>query len=180
MGSNDPSVATRQSDYPLVERMVREAPWFGRGGGTYIAPNAIDILDNEYLKMMIEFGLVGAVLIILFYMLLPVCLAFTARHRALRPATKELGAALGAAATVSLVCAATFDAFSFPMFGGLQALIVGLIGAYWRFVRTEELTVLGESVISENGREAIDEPGSPETSADRLRATTVPDSPNPY
>jgi branched-subunit amino acid transport protein AzlD len=138
MGSNDPSVATRQSDYPLVERLVSQAPWFGRGGGTYLAPNAIDILDNEYLKMMIEFGLIGAVLIIVFYMIFPVTLAFTARGRSRNEQTRELGAALGASAAVSLVCAATFDAFSFPMFGGLHALIVGIIGAYWRFVRVEE------------------------------------------
>ena len=181
MGSDDPSVATRQSDYPLVERLVREAPWFGRGGGTYIAPNAIDILDNEYLKMMIEFGLIGAILIIVSYMIFPVCLAFTARHRAPRAATKELGAALGAAATVSLVCAATFDAFSFPMFGGLQALIVGLIGAYWRFVRVEEQTVLGGPDSSHGKRREVDD-GAPHAAdpADRHPLTAVPDSPNPH
>lgn len=137
-GSNDSSIATRQGDYPLVERLVREAPWFGRGGGTYIAPNAIDILDNQYLKMMIEFGLVGAVVISLMYFIFPTILAFVARKRARTEASRDLGAALGAAAAVASLCAATFDSLSFPVFAGLQALIVGMIGAYWRLVRAEE------------------------------------------
>ena len=31
-GTGDPSVAYRVSDYPLVERFLEQAPWFGRGG----------------------------------------------------------------------------------------------------------------------------------------------------
>ena len=34
-GTIDSSVAYRVSDYPVVERFLEQAPWFGRGGGTY-------------------------------------------------------------------------------------------------------------------------------------------------
>jgi O-antigen ligase len=40
-GTSDASVATRVSDYPLVEHLLQQAPWFGRGGWTYIPDNAL-------------------------------------------------------------------------------------------------------------------------------------------
>ena len=59
-GTKDPSVAYRVSDYPVVERFLEQAPWFGRGGWTYQPDNAINILDNQYLKTAVELGLVGS------------------------------------------------------------------------------------------------------------------------
>ena len=38
---------------------MQGAPWLGRGGGTYLAPDATRILDNQYLKSAIETGLIG-------------------------------------------------------------------------------------------------------------------------
>src|SRR5207244_9043714 len=38
-GASDNSVAHRVNNYSLVEQMVRQRPWFGQGGGTYIAGN---------------------------------------------------------------------------------------------------------------------------------------------
>jgi hypothetical protein len=46
-GTGDASVASRVSDYPLVEHLLQEAPWFGRGGWTYIPDNVINVLDNQ-------------------------------------------------------------------------------------------------------------------------------------
>src|SRR5262249_55670794 len=60
-GTSDQSIATRVGDYPLVERLVQQRPWFGQGGGTYFADNMIDILDNQFLKTAIEYGLVGVI-----------------------------------------------------------------------------------------------------------------------
>lgn len=138
MGSSDPSVSYRQNDYPLAERLITGAPWFGQGPGTYLPVRPIDIFDNEYLKMMVEFGLLGAIAVVIAYFIFPVVIAFGARKRSTSPDARLLGAALGSAAAVTLVCSATFDALSFPMFAGLHALIVGLIGAYWRLIRAEE------------------------------------------
>ncbi len=130
-GTSDPSVATRVNDYPLVERLVREAPWFGHGGGTYFADNAYDILDNQYLKTAIELGMVGFVALVLFF-LVPLATALTARRRTRDPELRLLCSALVGAALTAAVCSVTFDSFSFPMIPGVHALVIGLIGACWR------------------------------------------------
>lgn len=135
-GTNDASVASRVSDYPLVERLVALHPWFGQGGGTYIADNAIDILDNEYLKTAIELGLVGfAAVLVLF--LVPVIAAFIARAHTRDPERRLLLSALAGSAVSATACAFTFDAFSFPMFANVFALVLGLIGAAWRLTADE-------------------------------------------
>jgi hypothetical protein len=130
-GTSDMSVATRVSDYPLVERLVHQAPWFGQGGGTYIPGNVFDILDNQYLKTAIELGLVGLVALAA-YFLVPAIVALTARRRSSDPELRLLCAALAGAALAAAACSFTFDSLSFPMFANVHALIVGLIGAGWR------------------------------------------------
>ena len=79
-GTSDPSVAYRVTDYPLAERFVQEAPWFGRGGGTYVVENSIAVFDNQYLKTAVELGLVGVVALAAFF-LVPMIAALVARRR---------------------------------------------------------------------------------------------------
>jgi O-antigen ligase len=134
-GTSDPSVATRVTDYPLVEAFVQKAPFFGRGGGTYIADNAIDILDNQFLKTAIELGLVGVVALTIFFVV-PVIVALSARRRSSDPELRLLCAALAGAALAGTACSFTFDSLSFPMFANVEALVVGLIGAAWRLAVT--------------------------------------------
>jgi O-Antigen ligase len=136
-GTSDLSVATRVSDYPLVERLVHEAPWFGQGGGTYIPDNVFDILDNQYLKTAIELGLVGVVALAAFF-LVPVVVALVARRRSGDPELCLLCAALSGAALAAAVCSFTFDSLSFPMFANVHALVIGLIGAGWRLAAGHE------------------------------------------
>jgi hypothetical protein len=130
-GTSDMSVATRVADYPLVEGLVQAAPWFGHGGGTYIAANAFTILDNQYLKTAIELGLVGVV-VLAAYFLVPFFAALIARRHAGDPELQLLCAALAGAALAATVCSLTFDSLSFPMFTNVHALVIGLIGAGWR------------------------------------------------
>jgi O-antigen ligase len=130
-GTSDPSVATRVTDYPLVEAFVQKAPFFGRGGGTYIADNAIDILDNQFLKTAIELGLVGVIALTAF-LVVPVIVALGARRRSGDPELRLLCAALAGAALAGTACSFTFDSLSFPMFANVEALVIGLIGAAWR------------------------------------------------
>ena len=148
LGSDDSSVATRQNDIPIVERMVTESPWVGHGPGTYLAEVPNDNLDNQYFGMFIEFGVIGTVAIALAYLLLPAVVVFAARKRIGDEATRTLGAALGGAALVGFAVAATFDSFGFPMYAGAFTLVVGMIGAYWRLAETTP---------------RLDTPGPPET-----------------
>jgi O-antigen ligase len=131
-GTADNSIAHRVSEYPYVEHLVREAPWFGQGGGTYIVQE-IHILDNEYLTTTIQLGLLGLAALI-FYLLWPALAALVARGRTTDPALRDLCVALGGAELAAVVCSGTFDSLSFPLFVSVQALVAGLIGAVWLLV----------------------------------------------
>lgn len=136
-GTGDDSVKARVFDYPEVERLVQQAPWFGHGGGTYLPEYPMYILDNQYLKTAIELGLVGVVALAA-YFVVPLISAFVARRHSRDPELRMLCAALAGAALAATVCSLTFDSLSFPMFSNVYALVVGLIGACWR------LAVAGE------------------------------------
>jgi O-antigen ligase len=139
-GTADQSIATRVDDYPMVERLVRETPWFGRGGGTYLPDNAIDILDNQFLKTAIELGLFGVFALAAFF-LVPALAALVARRHSRDPELRLLLAALAGSALTATFCSLTFDSLSFPMFTNVHALILGMIGAGWRLVRAEAKAV---------------------------------------
>jgi O-antigen ligase len=121
---------------------VAKAPWFGQGGGTYIAKSAVYIFDNQYLTTAIELGLVG-VAALAFFFLWPAIAALVARKRTANPELRDLAAALAGAALAAVVCSATFDSLSFPMFANVQALVFGLIGAVWLVVDGERKTAQG-------------------------------------
>jgi hypothetical protein len=135
-GTRDDSVMARIYDYPEVERLVHQAPWFGHGGGTYLPDNPMYILDNQYLKTAIELGLVGA-LILVAYFLVPVICALVARRHSNDPELRLLCAALAGAGLAAGACSVTFDSLSFPMFSNVYALVIGLIGACWRLAAVE-------------------------------------------
>jgi O-antigen ligase len=135
-GDSDPSVAHRTNNYPYVEQLVRQAPWLGQGPDTYI-PIELHVLDNQYLTTAIELGLLGVVATA-FYLVCPVVVALAARRRAIDPELRDLCAALAGASLAAVLCAATFDGFSFPMFFNLQALIAGLAGAVWLLASKEQ------------------------------------------
>jgi cell division protein FtsW (lipid II flippase) len=145
-GNSDDSVKARVYDYPEVERLVSQAPWFGHGGGTYLPENPMYILDNQYLKTAIELGLVGVVVLAAFF-LVPFIAALVARRRTGDPDLRLLCAALAGAALAAGVCSVTFDSLSFPMFSNVYALVIGLIGACWR------LAAAGAPPQSRHGRE---------------------------
>jgi O-antigen ligase len=135
MGGSDGSITHRTGNYPYVEQLVRHAPWFGHGGGTYI-PDSVHILDNQYLKTAIELGLIGVLAVAMLF-LLTMMAALTARKRSNIPELRLLCAALAGSALAAAVASATFDSLSFPMFYNLFALVMGLTGACWRLAQTE-------------------------------------------
>jgi len=135
-GTSDPSVSHRTNNYPYVEQLVHQAPWLGQGPGTYISIE-LHVLDNQYLTSAIELGVLGLVALV-FYLAWPFVTALAARRRATDPALRDLCAALAGAALAAVLCMATFDGFSFPMFFNLQALIAGLAGAAWMMASKEQ------------------------------------------
>jgi O-antigen ligase len=129
-GTADSSVAHRTNNYPYVEQLVQQAPWLGQGGGTYIPHSAVNILDNEYLTTAIQLGLLG-LFALAFFLIWPAVAALVARKNSTDPKLRDLCAALAGAEFAAVVCSATFDSLSFPMFVNVQALVAGLCGAVW-------------------------------------------------
>jgi O-antigen ligase len=128
----DPSVQTRTDDYQFVGELVSHHRLLGYGGGTYLPADAFAIFDNAYLKWLVEFGYVGLVVLVVFYMLLPVASAITIRRRTAVEEYGLLAAALSAGLAGAAVASATFDAFAFPTQASTQALFIGLVGALWQ------------------------------------------------
>lgn len=139
--TTDPSIATRVNNYPRVARLIDLRPVFGVGPGNYVAENALQILDNQYLNATVSMGIVGLIGVAV-YLLLP---AITAVHTARNAASPELRSLAGAAAgalAVAGVCSITFDSLSFPVFALAYPLLVGLSGAIWRIVAEESAHAL--------------------------------------
>jgi hypothetical protein len=138
--TSDLSIQHRTNNYPYVEQLVRQAPWLGQGGGTYIpvtTASSVHILDNQYLTTAIELGLLGMAALF-FYLSWPAIVAFAARHHTANPELRDLCAALAGADLAAMICTATFDGSSFPMFFNLQPMIAGLTGAAWLIAHEEE------------------------------------------
>lgn len=133
-GTEDPSITNRLDNYPRVVALVREAPWLGRGGGTFLPDDATRILDNQYLKSAIELGLPGLLAIVLFF-LVPALAAAQARRWAADEPLRSLTAALAGGCLAAAVGAYAFDAFSFAQFASVHAVVVGLAGTFWRGTR---------------------------------------------
>ena len=105
------------------------SPVVGRGFSTFLPEYRI--LDNQYLGLAIETGLLG---LTAFLALLAASLR--AAHWARRTAPDLLGAQLGAGLLGSVAAGsatlALFDGLSFSMSAGMLFLVIGLAGACHR------------------------------------------------
>jgi O-antigen ligase len=129
-GSSDPSIQHRTNNLPYVEGLVRHAPWFGSGGGTYL-PDYLHVTDDQFLKTVVELGLVGLLALTLLF-LYPLLAALWARQHTDDEQLRLLLGVLAGAVLAAGVCSTTFDSLSFPMFYNTLALVLGLIGACWQ------------------------------------------------
>ncbi|MFC8302333.1 O-antigen ligase family protein [Specibacter sp. NPDC057265] len=136
VSSSDPSISTRLNNYPRVEAMFLSRPVGGTGPGTYMPANALELLDNQYLHSAVDMGLIGAVAVVVYFILPGMTTLQAARH-ASDPSLRCLAGAVAGAALVAAPASATFDSLSFPVFSLLYPLIVGLGGAVWMLVKNE-------------------------------------------
>jgi hypothetical protein len=135
-GTSDPSVAHRTNNFPYVEQLVRQSPWLGPGPNTVVS-SELHVLDDQYLGTAINMGLLGVAALVL-YLTWPSVTALAARRRSCDPELRDLCATLAGTGLAAVLCAATFDGFSFPMFFNLQALTAGLAGAAWMLASKEQ------------------------------------------
>lgn len=135
-GTTDTSITSRLQDYPMVEAMTQARPLTGIGPGAYLTSNALDILDNQYLKTLVEMGIPGFISLVL-YMLIPGVAAWIAARNTHSPQLRTIAAAVSAGCLIATPAAATFDALGFPVFALVYPFFVGLSGSVWIMVKKE-------------------------------------------
>ncbi|MER7009727.1 O-antigen ligase family protein [Dactylosporangium sp. NPDC000555] len=128
--SNNPAFTVRAARYPVVFHYISQRPWFGRGTGTWVAPQYL-ILDNQWLVTLIANGYIGAVALAGLH-LTSVILAFLAFRRSTTPEDKHLCAALISTQLIAVIVGGTFDSLSFSTYTMVLALSCGMCGTVWR------------------------------------------------
>lgn len=127
--SDDPSIASRTGSYELAGQFISRSLLVGRGFGTFLPKYWI--LDNGYLGLLIEGGILG-----LAGLLILIVAAATAARKARRTAVdefdRELAQALLASVAAGACGLAFFDTFAFPQSAGCFFLILGMVGAMRR------------------------------------------------
>ena len=122
----DGSAQSRTDSYAVAVDYILRAPVFGRGFSTFLPQYRI--LDNQYLLLLIEIGIVGTLAILVLFGTTLVT-AIRTRHRTQDPRTRSLLQSLIALVAAGALSFGTFDAFAFPQVTGLLFLGIGLIGA---------------------------------------------------
>ncbi len=138
--TSDTSAASRTDSYALVWQFFTRSPFFGRGISTFLPEYRI--LDNQYLLVLIELGIVGMIALIA-YLVTAIVSVVDARRHSTNPRVRSLAPALAAAVVAGALSFATFDAFSFPQVSDLLFLCIGCIGALWNIVKRESLQSAG-------------------------------------
>lgn len=124
--SEDSSARSRTDSYSLAFDFIQRSPLFGRGFSTFLPEYRI--LDNQYLGLLIEVGVVGTLTLLTLFAL-AIGSALRSRRWTTDPRIQSLAQALGAMAAVGACTFSTFDAFSFPQASGLMFFSIGLICA---------------------------------------------------
>ena len=130
----DSSTQSRTDSYNAGFDMAARSPLFGKGFGTFLPKYRI--LDNEYLLLLMDVGIVGLLaFVLLMFSGIFCCL----RTRGLRtdPLMLQLSTAVAGSLVAGAVLFCFFDALSFPIASAFFFLILGIAGAMWRIARDE-------------------------------------------
>lgn len=126
---DDPSITSRTDSYAVAQQFIENAPWFGRGLGTFLPKYRI--FDNNYLGLLVSVGVVGTIAFTAIAVTAIVVLLRRRRHWA-DLQSRDLALSLVAGITAGSVSLAFFDGFGFPMTMGTFFLTLGIAGALIR------------------------------------------------
>ncbi|AXT85849.1 hypothetical protein C6I20_12075 [Aeromicrobium sp. A1-2] len=130
----DSSALSRTGSYPIAMEFIEKSPLFGRGFSTFLP--SYRILDNQFLGLLIEVGIVGLGAFVAVILTAIICLLRT-RRRQTELLSRQVAQGLAAAVAAGAASFAVFDGLSFPMSAGLYFLMLGLAGATIRLGRQE-------------------------------------------
>lgn len=153
--STDPSALSRTDSYALAGQFISQAPVFGRGIGTFLP--RYRILDNQYLLLTIDAGLVGCLALVLLLVTSLVCMQLV-RRRSRDEGVRGSAQALFAAVASAGVGYALFDGFAFPTFASISFLLVGLSASLWRLTAGPRQRWLGGPAASPTGGDPLPDP----------------------
>ncbi|MFD1504233.1 O-antigen ligase family protein [Georgenia yuyongxinii] len=128
--AKDDSVTGRTDDYVVINDFFHEAPFLGRGLGTF-RPEDYFFVDNQYLLAVVEGGALLLAATVLWF-LLAMASARGAARRARREEDRSRAQAVLAAITAIGVSGTLFDLFSFEQATVVVFLLCGVAGALWR------------------------------------------------
>ena len=132
--AEDPSIASRTGSYDIAAHFISASPILGRGFGTF--QPKYWILDNGYLGLLIEGGVLGlSGLIVL--IVTSVLAAKRARRTAIDEFDRDIAQAIMASIAAGASGLAFFDTFGFPQSAGCFFLLLGLAGSTRRLVLAE-------------------------------------------
>lgn len=125
--ANDTSVTSRTSSMTIVSQLFAIHPILGRGLGTLLP--TYRILDDQYLGLLVEVGVVGLAAFVAI-LATAVWSAWSRRPPSEDLLWRQLGPALSASVAAGAALTFFFDSFSFPQASGLLLLVAGLCGGY--------------------------------------------------
>ena len=126
----DGSFQVRVSDYGGIASFLDGHVWFGRGLGTFL-PDQYLLLDNQFLKLLLEGGVVGVAAYAVL-LLVGIVLAIRVRRTCGDPRLGALALAAAITVAVGLTTSFTFDFLGFTMARSVLFLSLGLVGVCWR------------------------------------------------
>jgi glycosyltransferase involved in cell wall biosynthesis len=119
---NDPNTTVRIDRFSLVPELLGQRPLFGAGFQTHDV--SIQLFDNSYNLGLVEFGIVGLALVVMFLL----AVANRCRHGIERSDDEQsVVVAAGLVGSLALLLgSATFDAFAFDQFLPTTILLMGI------------------------------------------------------
>jgi O-antigen ligase len=133
--SDDSSVASRTGSYSIAWSFIERSPLLGRGPGTFLPKYWI--LDNQYLGLMIEIGLLGCLAVVALFVVAAASAGRAARDAA-TDADRDIARALQASVLAGSFGLAFFDTLAFPQSSGVLMVAVGLSAAARRLQPGQE------------------------------------------
>lgn len=132
---DDTSTEARTRDYRVLDDVLSDSPYFGRGLGDY---NVIDyeVFDNQYLASIVDGGYLGLGIQV-FAFVAPFGLSWSLTRSARRRSTAHLARAVAASIAVLGVSWAFFDGAGYRIATALVFTMTGVVGAMWRFERQQ-------------------------------------------
>ena len=127
--SSDSSAQSRVNSLNIALHYWLQHPWTGRGFSTFLP--AYRILDDQYLGLLVETGVVG-VLALVSLLATAIVVATRTRRSSSDPVVRSMASALTATVAVAALACATFDAFGFPQVAAVLFLALGAIAALSR------------------------------------------------